>query len=616
MVIHIVDNDPQMRAATSFALARQGYKTQIYTSIEELLGLQRLGDGCILLAVGAFEGELREVIIALEERGTFAPVILIGEDSSAAEVIHALRQGASDFVQRPHDESDLIAAIERAMDRSREVSFNRHRKTSATSRLAKLSPRKRQVLQGLLAGMSNKVIAQQLALSPRTVELHRATLMEELGVLNLAEALRMAIDAELTPLDDTVFEGSAPQTTGQTPTPAPTDDPAESRGRAVPPLPPVRDALEGTTDCVFLVDRNWRFTFLNRNAREVLSGDRDLVGRCLWDEYPLAGATRAWDELHRAANDRQASRFEFYEPDLHSWLDVSVRPFAGGLQVSFRNINEARCAGAQLQLSEETLLQALEAAGDGAWDWNVQTGEIAMSANFLRKLGYGNRPFPETFESFIHLVHPEDLPTVKRCLQEHLEGSSNSFRCEYRLRRHDGEWLWNLDRGRVVARDPITALPLRLVGTASDITHIKEAQQKAEEAFERLALAQANAGVGTWELALDTGELRFCKQSRAMHGLAEDPYVPLNEEDWSRCVHPDDRGPAVEKLRAYVACGQTYRMRYRVLHADGSTRWILGMGKAVTGVNGQRDRFVGLNIDITGLVLLTTDNSTAELAKA
>jgi two-component system response regulator FixJ len=602
-----VEDDPQLRAATSFMLAGQGYKTQIYASASELLGQRRGRNGCVLLKAGMPGPDVREVALTLEERGWVAPVIVLGHDTPTADAIAALRQGAFDFLERPGDETELIAAVERAMDKARDAGLGRQRRAAALARLAKLSPRKRQVLQGLLAGMSNKVIAQQLALSPRTVELHRATMMEDLEVGSLAEALRMAIDAELTPLNDTLVVEPAPEMAIQPTSMVSSDlapDSVPSEGWL---LRPVREALEGTTDCVFLVDRDWRFTYLNKNAREVLAGERELVGTVLWDEYPLAGATRAWDELHRAAADRQATRFEFYEPDLRSWLDVSVRPFASGLQVAFRNVSGERRAGAQLQLSEDTLRQTLEVTGDGAWDWNVQTGEIAMSEGFLVRLGYGDCPFPQTFESASHLVHPDDLPMLTRCLREHLDGCSPSFRCEYRMRRRNGDWLWNFDRGRVVSRDPVTGLPLRMVGTASDITHIKDAQQKAEAAFERLSLAQANAGVGTWELDLTTGELLFCDQSMTMHGLALHSPVALTEEDWLNTVHPQDRAPALAKLKAHVASGETYRIRYRTVARDGSIRSILGLGKAVTTNQQSPQRFVGLNIDITGLLALASD---------
>jgi PAS domain S-box-containing protein len=607
-VIHIVDDDPQIRAATSYLLAGQGYKTEIYASAEELLAQPRLRDGCILFdwempGLGALE-----VLAELEARGCPTPVVMIGQEASVSSAIESLRRGAFDFLQKPYREGELIASIERALDRSREVMVQSKRKTSARSRIGNLSARKRQVLQGLLAGMSNKMIAQRLALSPRTIELYRATMMEELEVGSLAEALHMAIDAELTPLS----EGFAADAAG-----GESEDTGEhSNGQvgapaigtiAAPALPPARDILEGTTDCVFLVDREWRFTYLNANARQLMAGGEDLAGASLWEMFPLTAGTRAWDELHKAAADGRPARFEFYEPHLRSWLDTSVRPYSAGLQVCFRNVSRERYSSAQLRLSEETLLHALEAAGDGAWDWNIQTGEVAMSPGFLARLGYAPDAFPTDFDSFVHLVHSDDLPLLTRCLKEHLDGCSNSFRCEYRLRCADGGWLWNLDRGRVVTRDAITGLPLRMVGTASDITDIKAAQQTAEEAFKRLELAQGNAGVGLWDLDLESRIVRFCHRSREMHGLGPDGPLELTREAWASTVHEADREQVEAKLKLYIDCGETYRIRYRTIDAQGTVRWVLGMGKAVFGHDGRPERFVGLNLEVTALRALIDD---------
>ena len=606
-VIHIVEEDAKVRAALSYLLAGRGYKTEIYAAAEELLAQRRLRDGCILYSWEMPGPGVLDLVAELEARGCSTPVIMIGENISVSAAIESLRSGAFDFLQRPYEEAALIAAIERACDRSRVAADQRRRKSSARSQIGRLSARKRQVLQGLLAGMSNKVIAQRLALSPRTVELYRASTMEELEVGNLAEALRMAMDAELTPLSeapaadppleeqDGIAECSSEQTA-----------PLAGDG-AIPPLPHIMDILEGTTDCVFLVDHEWRFTYLNANARQLLAGGQDLIGVELWEQFPLAASTRAWDELHRAVADRRPTRFEFYEPDLRSWLDVNVRPYSAGLQVCFRNISHERYSSAQLRLSEENLLHALEAAGDGAWDWDMQTGDVAMSSAFLARLGYGPDAFSPTFDNFVHLVHPDDLPVLTRRLKDHLEGRSESFRCEYRLRRSDGRWLWNLDRGRIVARHPVTALPLRMVGSASDITHIKAAQQTAEEALKRLELAQGNAGVGLWDLDLASGVVRFCERSRAMHGLSPEGPSELTAELWSSTVHDADREQAVAKLQDSIASGETYRICYRTVDTHRAVRWVLGMGRAVSGHDGKAERFVGLNIEITALTALIND---------
>ena len=105
-------------------------------------------------------------------------------------------------------------------------------------------------------------------------------------------------------------------------------------------------------------------------------------------------------------------------------------------------------------------------------------------------------------------------------LKDHLEGRSDTFVCEYRLRRRDGSWCWNFDRGRVVARDPQFGALLRMVGTACDVSQRKAEEARAMEALERFALAQSNAGAGTWDLDLESFRLQLCPRSREVHGLS------------------------------------------------------------------------------------------------
>ena len=172
-MIHIVDDNPQIRAATSYLLAAHGYRTEIYGSGEELLAQPRLRDGCILCDWEMPELSALKCLAELEARGCPNPVIMVGAETSVSAAIGSLRRGAFDFLQKPYDEAELIATIERALDRSREDLAQGKRKTSARSRIGRLSARKREILQGLLAGMSNKMIAQRLADADQRRRLHQ-----------------------------------------------------------------------------------------------------------------------------------------------------------------------------------------------------------------------------------------------------------------------------------------------------------------------------------------------------------------------------------------------------------------------------------------------------------
>lgn len=594
-LIHIVDDDAQVRAATSFLLMTHGYATQVYSDGEELLSQTSLAPGCILLDLRMPGRTGSEVLAELTSRGVTLPVVMMSGHSDLAGAVEAMKLGALDFIAKPYRERDLVAVIERAMEADATRRDKRMLAAAATAKLRVLSPRERQILRGLLVGLSNKGIARRLGLSPRTVEMHRANLMNDLGVSSLSEAIRLAIDADLAPLEE-----ESPRERSGEPVRSAARREVPVRERPLEPVPqPVLDVLEGTLDGAILLDRDWRIVYLNHNAVATVARGRDLIGRNFWETFPLATTTKAWDKFHRTANDGEPTRFEFYSPDLEAWFEVNVRAGPPALHVFFRDITSTRRINASLRMSEEALLLAVNAAGDGAWDWNIVTGEITMSRRFLEQLGYEADVVPGRFEGARELIHPDDWPRVSAAVGEHLEGRSDHYSCEFRLRRADGSWCWNFDRGRIIARDPVSGAPLRMVGCATDITARKRDEERAQEALHRLALAQKNAGAGTWDLDLATREVRLCPRSLELHGLPADGPDLLSEEEWRSTLRTEDAVKAVAEVNRAIETGSTYELRYRTIARDGSERWVLGLGKVVLDDDGKPRRFVGLNQDIT-----------------
>ncbi|MEE9296020.1 MAG: PAS domain S-box protein [Phycisphaerae bacterium] len=130
----------------------------------------------------------------------------------------------------------------------------------------------------------------------------------------------------------------------------------------------------------------------------------------------------------------------------------------------------------QLQDSEERLRLTLDAVSDGGWDWNVATGEVRYSDRWLKSLGYKRAEVPAHISFWESIVHPDDMPHCMEALNAHFDGRTPNYECENRLRTASGEYRWNLDRGRVVARDS-GGKPLRMVGTDTDITERKRAEE-------------------------------------------------------------------------------------------------------------------------------------------
>jgi two-component system response regulator FixJ len=161
-----------------------------------LAAAQTFKPGCVLLDVRLPGMSGLEVQAQLHKMRNDLPVIVMTGEGDIQTAVRAMKGGAADFLEKPYSDHTLLRAIEATFEN--EHRFNRDNEIEeATRRLSILSPREREVLDGLLAGQPNKLIAYQLGISVRTVEVHRARMMERLGMRQLAEALRLGLIARL-----------------------------------------------------------------------------------------------------------------------------------------------------------------------------------------------------------------------------------------------------------------------------------------------------------------------------------------------------------------------------------------------------------------------------------
>ncbi|MBB5685243.1 response regulator transcription factor [Sphingobium boeckii] len=199
--LYIVDDNDDVRLSLHSLMATQtGFAIRCFSSGDEFLkNAPDLAPGCILLDLnmpGANGLEVLKEIAGPPSR--FAAIILTGQGDITLAV-HAMKLNAIDFLEKPCDPLSLIQAVDRAflwLEKHNEISS---KEADARVKLARLSPRERDVLRGLIDGLSNKVIAHQLDISPRTVEIYRAKVMEKLDVRSLSEALRVAFASGLFP---------------------------------------------------------------------------------------------------------------------------------------------------------------------------------------------------------------------------------------------------------------------------------------------------------------------------------------------------------------------------------------------------------------------------------
>jgi len=196
-LIHLVDDDEAIRRSAGFMLKTSGFRVQSYESGDHLLkSAASLEPGCILLDIRMPGMDGLEVQQALKERGVGLPVVIMTGHGDVTLAVQAMKAGAVDFIEKPFEKAVLLGAIDQAFSRLDRSSEARERAKEAEVQLNGLTPREREVLDGLAQGLPNKTIAYDLGISPRTVEIHRANLMSKLGVKSLSEALRIAFAAQ------------------------------------------------------------------------------------------------------------------------------------------------------------------------------------------------------------------------------------------------------------------------------------------------------------------------------------------------------------------------------------------------------------------------------------
>ena len=194
--IYVVDDDEAIRRSLSFMLKTSGFAVALFEGgLPFLKEAADLEPGCVLLDVRMPDMDGLAVQRELRARGIMLPVVIMTGHGDIDMAVTAMKAGASDFIEKPFEKAALLGCVDAARRIAVADRGASARAEDARARLNVLTDREREVLDGLVDGLPNKTIAFDLGISPRTVEIHRANLMQKLEVKSLAEALRIAFHA-------------------------------------------------------------------------------------------------------------------------------------------------------------------------------------------------------------------------------------------------------------------------------------------------------------------------------------------------------------------------------------------------------------------------------------
>jgi two-component system response regulator FixJ len=212
-ITHVVDDETSVPRPLATMLEAAGFGVETFPSAAAFLRAAQEGlpFGCVLLNLRMAGVDGPAVQHALAEQRMAHPVIVIAAHGDVGMAVRAMKAGACDVIEKPFCPDDVLRAVADALRRADQALEEVRRVAEAEARVATLSARETQVLQGLVAGRQNKVIAQDLGISPRTVEIHRGKLMTKLCARSLPEAVRIALAAGVAAADAIVAKAPVPQ---------------------------------------------------------------------------------------------------------------------------------------------------------------------------------------------------------------------------------------------------------------------------------------------------------------------------------------------------------------------------------------------------------------------
>jgi two-component system response regulator FixJ len=192
--VYIIDDDAAMRDSLDFLLGSAGFEVTLFDSAVSFLeALPGLGFGCVVSDVRMPGLDGIDLLKRLKQDHKTLPIVVMTGHGDIPLAVEAMKLGAIDFLEKPFEDERLLSTITTALSRTADEMKNEAAAAEVAARIATLSPRERQVMEGLVAGLSNKLIAREYDISPRTIEVYRANVMTKMQAGSISELVRLAI---------------------------------------------------------------------------------------------------------------------------------------------------------------------------------------------------------------------------------------------------------------------------------------------------------------------------------------------------------------------------------------------------------------------------------------
>ncbi|MXQ14428.1 sensor domain-containing protein [Microvirga makkahensis] len=353
--------------------------------------------------------------------------------------------------------------------------------------------------------------------------------------------------------------------------------------------------VESTSDCVFFLDPDWRFTFCNARAAAELKVTADITGSHIWDRFPSTIGTIFEENCRRAMTERSTRIFEGYLEPLSSWYEVHATPAGSDLMVVLRNINDRRAAAEALRAREQQLATVVGQTMVGILHRNLQARVLMVNQRFCDMVGRNREELDGL--PLREFTHPEDIERSTALLHKHLE-SAEPFQVEKRYVRPDGTALWCAVNVSFVCDE--TGKPVSTIAVAEDINTRKMAQEEARESQRQLATFIDNlpgivyqcSSAAPWPFSL------ISEGAEALTGYSAGEFLD-GGISWGDIIHPDDRPMVEEAILDSIRSKQVFEIVYRIRTRSGEIRWMSDRGQCICGSSGEPRFLEGIISDVT-----------------
>lgn len=370
-----------------------------------------------------------------------------------------------------------------------------------------------------------------------------------------------------------------------------------------------------------IVDKEGNYTYANQYFRKVFAEPgKDIIGSSFFDGiFPddialckQAIATCVLDPEKRISIAvRKAGAFGSWYWIQSEWASVirqsnllhTVQFVGYDISEAKKNsstLSQAKKFEQAMRQNEHRWMTALEGSNQGMFDWDMRTNEVYYSSRFKKLLGYSENEMPNTLDAWSSRIHPDDQPQVLKDIDVHSNSADPYYENIYRLVCKDGSLKWIMGRGMITSKSS-EGKALRMIGTHTDITHLKEAEQRIVASERRLATAQRMARIGSWEFDIDTRYSYWSDEVFSLLGL-DKPKTKPGRRIFMERVHPDDAKDFKMYEDTMLIAKRRVDIVHRIIKPDGTIRYMESIGEPVFDEEGNLKHIRGTVQDITSRV--------------